>query len=140
MSNLNWVKKFENCERDGLDFLQMIHITHWWWWKFKIKRIAKVAKWEIVEIVKKYQLCLSIVLNLGWICTGGLYQSCSPWSVLGCGAKNWKSLVWKTWNPGAQSSDQNVNGKNGHYFMWSPIELGSDLICFSLIPKVVISV
>ena len=65
LSNLVCAMKFENCERDGLDLLQMIHITHWWWWNFKIKRIAKIAKWEIVEIVKKSQLCLSIVLNLG---------------------------------------------------------------------------
>ena len=83
---------------------------------------------------------MSIVLNLGGICNGGLYQNCSPWCVLGWGAKNWRSLVWKSQNTKAQSSDQNVNGKNGHDFMWSPIELGSDLICFSLIPKVVNSV
>ena len=78
LSNLVCAMKFENCERDGLDLLHMIHITHWWWWNFKIKRIAKIAKWEIVEIVKKSQLCLSIVLNLGGICNGGLYKSCSP--------------------------------------------------------------
>ncbi len=83
---------------------------------------------------------MSLEFDPRWIWPGGLYQSCSPWGVLGWGAKNWIGLVWKTWNPGAQSSDQVVNGRNGHYFMWSQIELGFDLICVSLIPKVVISV
>ena len=83
---------------------------------------------------------MSLVFDPRWFWYGGLYKSCSPWCALGWGAKNWESLVWKTWNPGAQSSDQNANGKNDHYFMWSPIELGFDLICVSLIPKVVISV
>ena len=87
-----------------------------------------------------FQLWMSIVLDPKWIWHGGLYQSFSPWCALGWHAKNWESLVWKTWKPGAQSGDQNINGRFDHYSMWSQFEFGFDLICVSLIPKVVISV
>ena len=83
---------------------------------------------------------MSLVFDPRWFWYGGLYKSCSPWCALGWGAKNWESLVWKTWKLGAQSGDQNTNGRFDHHFMWSPFEFEKDLICVSLIPKVVISV
>jgi hypothetical protein len=41
----------------------MIRDKQRWWWNFKIKRIAKFAKWGDVEFVKKSQFCLSIVFD-----------------------------------------------------------------------------
>ena len=111
-----------------------------WWWNCQIQRNAKLAKCEIVPLNKKLQLYMSIVFDPRWFWHGGLYQSCSPWCALGWGAKNWESLVWKTWNARAQISDQNINGRFDHYHMWSQFEFEFDLICVSLIPKVVISV
>jgi hypothetical protein len=71
---------------------------------------------------------------------GGLYKKCSSWCPLGGHAKGWESLVWKTWNGEALSSDQNNNGRFDHYHMWSPIEFEFDLNWVSWIPKVVIDV
>ena len=64
-SNFPYVIKFENCERDGLDLLQMTRDTQWWWWHSKIKRISNFQSGCDVEFIKNSQLCLSIVLNLG---------------------------------------------------------------------------
>jgi hypothetical protein len=83
---------------------------------------------------------MSIVIDQRWFWQGGLYQSCSPWCALGWHAKSWESLVWKTWNREAQSSDQNINGSFDHYCMWANLEFEFDLKCVALIPKVVISV
>ena len=71
---------------------------------------------------------------------GGLYKKCSPWCALGWHAKSWESLVWKTWNGEAQSSDQNNNGRFDHYCMWAKLEFENHLKSVSLIPKVVIDV
>jgi hypothetical protein len=60
---LKGASKFENGERGGLDLLQMIHITHWWWWNLEIQRIAIFVKCEIVVHNKKSQLCMSIVID-----------------------------------------------------------------------------
>jgi hypothetical protein len=54
---------FGNLERDEMDLLHMINNTHWWWWHCKIKRNAKFQSGSDVEIVKKSQLCLSIVFD-----------------------------------------------------------------------------
>jgi hypothetical protein len=41
----------------------------------------------------RFQLCLSITLDLARICRGDRYQSCSSWWGLGWGAKSWNCLV-----------------------------------------------
>jgi hypothetical protein len=43
----------------------MINNTHWWWWHSKIKRFAKVAKWDNLSFASKSHVGLSIVFDLG---------------------------------------------------------------------------
>ena len=49
-----------------------------WWWNFRIQRIAKIDKCEIVELNKKLQVWMSIAIDQEIIWHGDLYKKCSP--------------------------------------------------------------
>jgi hypothetical protein len=80
---LKGASKFENGERGGLNLLQMIHITPWWWWHGGIQQFAKMAKWEIVDYVKKLKLWMSIANDQERFWDGDLHKKCSPLCGLG---------------------------------------------------------
>ena len=76
--NLNEFKWLTKLKCVCLVKLQMTREDEVWWWKFPIHNIVKIAKCEIVEYDKMFQLWMSIAFDLKRIWHGDLYKKCSP--------------------------------------------------------------